>query len=83
MLEQAVSWGVGIIMMVDVSYIIYLNIVQIFAKIKCRKKRYCKPLNTCHESGCRYAEYCEHYEYAYTKEDMASLRKLIEEVRRK
>lgn len=83
MVEQVLSWIVSIIIMVDISYIIYFITVQAVAKIKCHKKRYCKPLNACHESGCRYAEYCEHYEYVYTKEEMASIKKLAEEVRRR
>ena len=80
MVERAISWCVSILMVMEVSYIIYLNIVQSVSKWKCRKKRYSKPLNACHESSCKWANYCENYEHVYTEEERASLEKLIQQL---
>ena len=83
MVYRVISWCVSILIMVDISCMIYFNAVQIFAKRKCRKKQYSKPFNACHESDCKFAEYCQHYEYVCTEEEMASLKKLVEDIRRK
>ena len=77
MVEQAISWCVSILMIVEVSYMAYLNIVQAVSKWKCRKKRYCKPFKPCHESDCKFAGYCEKYEHVCTDEEIESLKKLI------
>lgn len=83
MVEQAISWCVSILIVLEISYMIYFNVVQIAAKSKCRKKQYFKPFKPCHESGCKFADYCEKYEHVYTDEEIASIEKLIAEMKMK
>lgn len=79
MVEQIVGWSVGILMVLNILYITYYNIVCISSKLKCRKKKYLKPINTCHENDCKFAKYCEQYEHVYTAEEIESIKKLIYE----
>lgn len=78
MIEQAINWLVSTLMILCILYLVYYNAVQISAKWKCRKKRYMKPLNTCHESDCKFAQYCEHYERLYTSSEIDNLRNQYE-----
>lgn len=80
MVEQIASWVVSLIIMAEISYIVYLNIIQVVSRRKCRKKRYCKPFKPCHESDCKFAGYCEKYEHVCTDEEIESLKKLIDKM---
>ena len=80
MVEHIASWFGGALIISNISYIIYLNIVHVISRWKCRKKQYLKPLNICHESDCKFSEYCQHYEQTYTAEEIESLKKLIDKM---
>lgn len=82
MVEQVISWCVSILIVLEISYMIYFNVVQIAAKSKCRKMQYFKPFKTCHKSDCKFSEYCENYEHVYTAEEIESIKKLIEKMKR-
>lgn len=63
MIEQIVSWLVSIYIVFYIPYMIYLNVIQISSKWRCRKKKYSKLFNPCHERGCRFRSYCDEYEH--------------------
>lgn len=81
MVEQIVGWCGSILIMANISYVIYLNIVHISSWLKCRKKQYFVPFNPCHESDCKFSEYCQHYEHVCTAEEIESIKKLIEKMK--
>lgn len=83
MVEQIVGWCGSVLIVSNISYVIYLNIVRIISWLKCRKKQYFIPFRPCHESGCKYADYCEKYEHVCTEEEIASIEKLIAEMKMK
>lgn len=79
-IEKIISWIVGIFLIVSIPYTIYFNIVHFYSKFKCRKKHYNDFLNRCHESNCRWAEFCECYHHIYSDEEIAKLKQLIDEM---
>lgn len=81
MIERVVNWFVSILIVLNIPYMIYFNVVHIFSKWKCRKKQYFKPFNACHESDCKFAGYCRHYEHVCTAEEIDMLKKLIHEMK--
>lgn len=81
MVEQIVSWCGSVLIVSNISYVIYLNIVRIISRWKCRKKQYSMPFKPCHESECKFSEYCQHYEHVYTAEEIESIKNLIEKMK--
>lgn len=79
--EKVISWIVSIVIILYIPYTIYFNIIQISSKWKCRKKNYLKPFHSCHENNCKFAKYCEDYEYIYTADETKELNKMIEELK--
>lgn len=81
MVERVISWVVSILIVLYIPYMIYFNIVHFVCKWKCRKKKYLKPIRSCHESNCKFADFCEDYEHIYTAEEIAELHKMIDEMK--
>lgn len=80
MIADIVKWTIyGIV----VLYMIYFQAIHISSKWKCRGKKYLKPINTCHEDGCRFAACCGEYEYLLTDDEAARLEALISELKQK
>ncbi len=79
MMEQIVGWVVGILFIASLPYTIYFNIIQISSKWKCRKKHYNEFFNRCHESECKFSDYCQCYRHVLTEEEAAELYKKLEE----
>lgn len=81
MVGRVLSWFFSILIMLNIPYIIYFNIAHAISKWKCRKKQYSRIFNPCHESDCKFAQYCEKYEHVFIDEEIDSLKKLIAENR--
>lgn len=64
-----------------ISYMIYFNIVHFYSRWKCRKKKYMKPVKTCHEDDCLFARCCGEYEYLLSEEEAEKLERLIDELK--
>lgn len=79
MLENVIGWMVDIVFIIMTPIAIIFNIVQFSFKWKCRKKHYNEYLNPCHESNCKWAKFCENYEYTYSAKEIESLYEMIEE----
>lgn len=62
MIEKVVGWIVGVYLVLQIPYLVYYNVLQITCQWRCRKKKYLKPFNPCHESDCKFAKYCDDYE---------------------
>lgn len=80
MIADIVKWTVyGVVAL----YIIYFQFFRISSRWKCRKKKYLKPINTCHEDGCKFASCCCDYEYLLSDEEAAELEELIAELKQR
>lgn len=78
MVGRVLSWFFSVLIIMNIPYMIYFNIVHILSRWKCRKKRYSKPFRACHESDCMFAGYCRHYEHVCTAEEIECLKRLID-----
>lgn len=74
---KIVNWITCAIVLLSVPF----QIVRISSRWKCRKKKYLKPINTCHEDDCPFAKCCGEYEYLLTEEEAERLEKLIVELK--
>ena len=81
MTTQIINVLIGIAALLYIPYAIYFNAVHFRSIWKCRKKHYDRLINRCNEKDCKWAPYCEKYLHVYTDEEVAVIRKLIEELK--
>lgn len=79
MIEQIMNVWTCAILLLSVPFLA----VRIYFKWKCRKKHYLKPINPCHEDGCKFASCCGEYEYLLTEEESERLERLIDELKKR
>ena len=63
---------------ISVPITIICLIAYFVCRLKCHKMHYNKYFNPCHNSDCRFSEYCEDYRHIYTAEERQRIQKLID-----
>ena len=82
MMETVLSWAGAVVVVVVVLFMVYFNAVRLSARWMCRKEGYNKSFKPCHNSECKYSQYCEDYVHQYSAEEIAALERMIDDLAR-
>lgn len=80
MMDVIMGWVAAALVVLFAVYTAYYNVVRISSRWRCRKKGYNNLFKTCHESGCKFARYCENHAHEYSEAEIARLHKMLDDM---